>query len=596
MKKFWRHNVRGISLIEVLVATAVFLLFALAIYGAINLVFKIVYSSRLRILETAILAEKLETVRNLPFEQVGILNGIPTGVLPYSTTIVRNGITFNIITTVRNYDDPFDGMATGTVPIDTAPADYKLVEMSIICAQCVQSRSVILSTRVSPKNLEGASNDGSLFIHVFNSNGQNIQGVAVNLINNSSSINLTDVTDNEGMLRMVGTPTGTEAYQITVSKSGYTSDSTLAPTVDNPNPNTPPSTVISQTVTDISFEIDLTANLSVNTISQGCSAIGNAAFNVRGEKTIGHDPTVYRINQNYTTDSNGLYNFSNWQYDKYYLSASGAVYDLAGTIPIAPWDITPGLSQTAYLILRPHSVHSLLVNVKDAGTQGALSSSTARLFKGGYDQTITTGIGYTIQSDWSGGNGQIDYVNANQYFFDNGNVENNLPVGDVKLKNIGGYYYDGYLESSTFDLGSNPTYRNINWWPLSQPNSTTVKFQLAVSNSSTPSSWNFVGPDGSSNTYYTTTNTVIYSGHNQNRYLRYKTFLETNISTSTPSLSEVMLTYTNGCIPPGQAFFSNLDSGLSYNLEVSHSGYMTSNNLVDISGNKEITVNLSLVP
>ena len=168
MKKAWRINKKGITFIEVLVAAAIFLLFALGIYGGITLVFKVVYNSRMRIVETAILAEKLEEVRNLPFDQVGILNGIPSGVLPYTQTTSRNGVNYNIITTVRNIDDPFDGTVT-TTPQDTAPADYKLVEMSIICERCIQTKRVTLSTRVSPKGLEGASSNGSLFIHVFRS-------------------------------------------------------------------------------------------------------------------------------------------------------------------------------------------------------------------------------------------------------------------------------------------------------------------------------------------------------------------------------------------------------------------------------------------
>jgi len=53
-------------------ATAIFLLFALGIYGGLQLVFKIVYQSRLRILETAVLSAELETVHNIPFDQIGI--------------------------------------------------------------------------------------------------------------------------------------------------------------------------------------------------------------------------------------------------------------------------------------------------------------------------------------------------------------------------------------------------------------------------------------------------------------------------------------------------------------------------------------------
>ena len=65
MKRVLRS--RGFTLIEILVSISVFLIFAVGIYGGLTLIFKIVYQSRLRILETAILSEELETVRNFPF-------------------------------------------------------------------------------------------------------------------------------------------------------------------------------------------------------------------------------------------------------------------------------------------------------------------------------------------------------------------------------------------------------------------------------------------------------------------------------------------------------------------------------------------------
>lgn len=163
-------NNLGFTLIELTVAVAIFLIFALGIYSTTTLVFKIVYQSRMRILETALLSEQLEIARNLPYETVGILNGIPSGVLQHSQTIVRDGATFSVITSVRNVDDAFDGTLGGT-PNDTAPADYKLVEVSSVCTNCSQQKPVILSTIVAPKNLEGQSKNGALFIHVFDSNG-----------------------------------------------------------------------------------------------------------------------------------------------------------------------------------------------------------------------------------------------------------------------------------------------------------------------------------------------------------------------------------------------------------------------------------------
>lgn len=589
-------NKKGFSLIEVLVATAIFLLFALGIYGGIHLIFKIVYNSRLQILETAILSEKLEVVRNLPFDQVGILNGIPVGVLPYSQTITRNGVPFDIITTVRNIDDPFDGMVTGTPQIDTSPADYKLVEMSIICQNCLQSNPVILSARVSPKGLEGSSNNGSLFIHVFDSQGIDVPGATVNVeYYGSSAINLTDTTDNNGMVRIIDTPTGTEAYVINITKSGYSSDYTVSSTAGNPNPTKPPSTVISQTVTEISFSIDIAGSLNLTTLNASCVPIPNAGFYVRGDKKIGNNPTVYKFDQTLASNGSGLYNFANVEWDNYYFNSTSTSYNLAGSVPILPINMTAGLTQAASLIFEPYSQYSMLVSVRDSGTQQPLTDVSVRLKKGAYDNTVTTSIGYVRQTDWSGGSGQVLYTDLTKYFADNANIEINSPAGDLELVKVGNTYQNpGWLESSIFDMGPSVTYRNVFWDPISQPNGTSVRLQLATSNTSTPASWYFAGPDGTNSTYYTVTTSLIYANHTNDRYMKYKVYLDTADTSKTPQVFDLIFTYTNQCTPPGQAYFGSLSSG-TYTLEVSKDGYEDfTDSTIEINSSTQAIIDMSL--
>jgi hypothetical protein len=214
----------------------------------------------------------------------------------------------------------------------------------------------------------------------------------------------------------------------------------------------------------------------------------------------------------------------------------------------------------------------------------------------GYDESRVTGYGFVRQTDWSGGSGQTSFSNQDQYFNDNGNLKVNSPAGDVKLKKVGSSYLNsGWLESSSIDMGTAANFNNIIFSPLSQPVSAGVNpitFQLATSNSSSPAQWNFKGPDGATSTYYTATSTLIWSGHNGDRYLRYKVFLNTDDTSVTPTLSEVAFTYITSCIPPGQIFFGSL-SASSYTLDVSRSGYVTNNDTVDVSGATEVIVNIS---
>ena len=593
----YKLNQKGFTLLEVVVASGIFLIFALGIYSGVSLIFKIVYQSRMKILETALLAERLEIARNLPYDQVGIINGVPSGLLPLVTTTIRNGQTFVLVTTVRNVDDPFDGTLGGT-PNDTSPADYKLVEMSAICNNCAQQTPVILSTMVSPKQLEGASENGALFIQVFDYAGQPVVGATVNVVGTATDPDtvISDVTDNSGYLRILDAPTGTLSYQINVSKAGYSADYTVSASAEIPTPIKPPANVVSQTITDISFSIDILSNLNLHFLTPSCVAVANQPFVIHGEKIIGTEPDVYKYERNFVANGSGDYNFANFEWDKYHITISGNTYNIGGSTPLLPFDITPGLSQDASVILEPYSANSLLVKVKDAGTGLPLSDATIHLTATGYDEARTTGYGYVRQTDWSGGGGQIDYTNQDEYFSDNNNLKTNLPSGDLKLKKVGNSYLNsGWLESSIIDLGTGANFNNIIFSPLIQPVEVGVNpitFQIATSVSSSPDVWSFIGPDGTGGTYYTATSSVIWSGHNGDRYLKYKVFLNTDDTSVTPTLSEVAFTYITSCIPPGQKFFSDL-SPTTYTLDVSRSGYITNNGTVDVSGATEAVVNIS---
>lgn len=578
-------NHSGFTIVEVVVAVAIFVIFSFGVYEGVRYIYKVVYMSRIRILETALLSEELEVARNLAYSDVGIYGGVPTGLLIHSKTVVRDNISFDLITTVRNIDDPFDGMATGTTPKDTAPADYKLVEISAICSSCQQHTPVILNTIVAPKNTESDTKNGSLFINVFDSTGAPVQGAAVHVYNPSTTppITVDDVTDSDGWLRVVDTPTGTVSYRITITKDGYSSDYTVTSSATVLNPIKPPATVTSQNVTEIYFSVDLLGAMSVHTINPNCSAAAGKGFDMWGEKRIGREPDVYKYFHSFTTDGGGDYFLPNIEWDKYWFDATGDTWDVGGTIPMLAANLAAGASQEVSLIVQPHTGYSLLMNIQDAGTKLPLSGANVRLFKTGYDRTIVTGLGYSRQTDWSGGSGQVTFTEDDSYFSDDGNLEFSSPAGDVKLKLIGSNYLNnGWLESSTNDLGSSVNFQNIIFEPLVQPpetGSAPVRFQIATSNSSTPDTWYFLGPDGTAGSYYTATNTIIGDVHDSQRYLRYRLFLSTDDNSYTPQLSEVAFTYTNSCVAPGQSYFNNLAADV-YDYEITHSGYATATGTV----------------
>ncbi len=585
-------NKKGFSLLEAVIAVAIFGLFVIGIYGGIQMVFKIVYQSRVRIVETALLNEEIETVRNLSFYDVGIVNGSPAGLLEYSATTTRNGMDFIITRTVRNIDDPYDGTIDGT-PQDTAPADYKLVDISVQCSNCQQESALSMRTYVAPKFLEGDPTHGALFIEVFDANADPVQGASVRIVSTSTdpTYDFTDTTDNDGMLRIVDLAEGIGQYSITVTKDGYTTDATMFPTAEVLNPTKPPASVVAQDVTEISFSIDQVSQFDISTINSLCSVVGSVPFTIRGTKLLGTEPDVYLVDDSYTTDASGSYTLSDMRWDSYGFLVSG--YDLIGTIPDVPFSLNPNTTQPIQLVIGTNTANSLLVMVTDNGQP--VPSANVTVTSTSFSTSDLSGVGSVVQTDWSGGSGQDMFTDETRFSSSFG-VDVLSNPGDVTLIDLGSSYTaSGEVESSIIDLGITPSYVSLEWSSLAQPAETgsdSVRFQIATSASSTAGTWDYLGPDGTSATYYTSDSQVIAAVHDGDQYVRYKLYLQTADTDYTPTISDVSLTYTNSCTPPGQAYFGGLSAD-TYTVTISATGYQPYTTDVAVDGDSVLTVELN---
>lgn len=107
------------------------------------------------------------------------------------------------------------------------------------------------------------------------------------------------------------------------------------------------------------------------------------------------------------------------------------------------------------------------------------------------------------------------------------------------------YSTAGILESSTFDSGSDISSYNWIYWSGTEPLDTDIRFQIATSDNST-GPWSFKGPDGTSSSYYTDANGeyINYLNHASDRYMRYKLFLDSQADLQSPTLEEVVISYS----------------------------------------------------
>lgn len=601
MEKKKKSIQQGFSLVELLVGAAVFAVIAIGIYQAYSSLVSLVEASRTKITATDLINEQFELIRNLPYADVGLVNGIPAGALLPTETLTRGERIFELTRTIRNIDDPFDGVIGGA-PNDLSPADYKLVELELDCPNCKNFVPLSVVSRVAPKNLESASTNGALFIQVLDANGQPLPNADVRIENNlvSPLVIINDVTNNQGILQVVDAPPAANAYKITVSKSGYTTDGTYATSTGNPNPAKPHATVSVQQVTQITFIIDKVSNISVSAVSQSCAQAPNISFSMKGAKLIGTDPDVLKFDQNFTTDSFGQASISNVEWDNYNFAILNLDQTLAGVNPLLPVSILPDSSQKIVFILAPYNPSHLLVTVKDNLSGLPLSGASVTLTDGlSYSQTYTTGIGSLRQTDWSGGGGQTDFTDPTRYFSSNGNIETANPAGELKLSSVlGNYSESGNLISSTFDTGTSSNFGNISWLPTDQPPESgagAVRFQFATAALNTATTtWSYLGPDGTAASFYDISDTNIATVHDSDRFFRYKVFLTTVSTTFTPNVSDAALTFTSECIPPGQALFSGLSAG-EYTLTVEKSGYAIQQVSITINTGSEQQQEVSLL-
>ena len=588
----------GMTFIETLVASAIFLLVAVSLYQAYMGVFRATSASRVKLSAASLASEQFEIARNLPYDDVGVVGSIPSGIIPHVQTLVRDGYSFIATTTVRNIDDPFDG-TIGGAPNDTAPADYRLVEVQIDCSSCRDFSEMVFTTRVGPRSLEGSSTNGALFIQVYDANGVGVQGADVHVENNATTtpIVIDDVTNANGLLQLVDIPPGVGAYEITVSKDGYSTDMTYptgAPL--NPNPTKPHATVAVQQVTQVSFVIDLMSTLSVETVTQTCATVPSLDFTLTGTKLIGQTPDVLKYEASFMTDASGDVSVADLEWDTYTLEVTDGSYDLAGLIPFLPPTLAPNSTLDIQIVAVPNDPNALLVTVKDSGTGLPISDATVTVDSA---EVQTTGRGFLLQTDWSGGAGQEVYLDPNEYFTDDGGVETVTTAGAIELVSSGTYLPEGNLTSSVFDTGSASNFYQILWQPADQPVSAgvdSVRFQVATANEVTATTtWNYLGPDGTAGTYYTVADQNINAVHNGQRYFRYKVFLTTEDNTVTPTISDVSFLFTSECVPPGQVVFGGLSGG-THTVEVSASGYQAyPSTPVDVSGGF-VSHEVSLLP
>jgi len=368
-----KHNEAGYTLVELMVTIAVLAVLSLGTFDLlISLLHSAVVSQRQAVAST-LATNQMEYLKSLPYDNLAVAGGpiISTTTIPATLTKKVNGDTYTITTNISYVDDAYDGCGSyptqalkqkycrnypppsGAPATDTNPADYKDVNVSVTDKSGSDLASV--DTQIAALVAETASNTGALFVNVVDNSGTPITGATVNVTNSSVSpaVNVTDTTDENGIVIFYDLPPSTTnyKYQINASDSGYSSLSTIVPS-GALQPTYSSQNLIAQSSSYVTMTLKLEGqnSLVIETTGTSGSPLANAKIYVKGgykKYTATSDTSYYYDTLSPSdirpvTDSGGLAALTNLVPGNYVFcgdagatscSVSGTTYYLAAAVP-----------------------------------------------------------------------------------------------------------------------------------------------------------------------------------------------------------------------------------------------------------------------
>ena len=357
-------------MVEILVDFVVIALVATAVVTAFMAGYKIIALSKAKIAAVALANEKMENIRNMPYDDLATQAGpiYPPGNIIDEETLARSNMNFRVVTDIRYVDDPYDGNALGTVigkPVDIYPYDYKKVTITVYKVGKDESLAT-LSTNVSGNAAETASNTGILYLCIIDASGQPVANSDIKVINTevNPQVNIETTTDVNGCIMIPALPPDQHNhYHLEATKDGYSIDMTYPRTPQNPNQLNPDIDILAQQVTSVTLVIDKVSILRIRTVDVDGAVIPNVALHVEGSKEIYFNPQTFKYSQDHTTDANGYLELTNMEFDDYKISVISAGLYFSSSSPTLP------------IHLAPDSVAEIIIRVTNSATAPRIIST-----------------------------------------------------------------------------------------------------------------------------------------------------------------------------------------------------------------------------
>ncbi|HET9412090.1 MAG TPA: prepilin-type N-terminal cleavage/methylation domain-containing protein [Candidatus Saccharimonadales bacterium] len=334
----------GYTLVELVISMTVLAIVALGVLSMFTTLAHSAAVTKRKAIASTLATNQMEYLKSLPYDSLAIAGGsiYSANPLPGTTTKTYNGVVYTIKTSINYVDDAYDGCATYPTPelknlycrnlpspsgapaVDTNPADYKIVHVSVYAPTDYLLAEV--DTQISARVAETASTTGALFVTIIDDTGTPVSGATVQVANTTitPNINASDTSDSNGVAIFYGLPPDTTGYSyiITASKANYSSLTTIAPS-GSQQPTYPSQQIITQQSSSVTLTIKPQGNdsLLVETTDTNGAPLGGAQIYIKG----GY--------KRYTSTSDTSYYYDNMSPDTRPTTDAGGQVGISSLVP-----------------------------------------------------------------------------------------------------------------------------------------------------------------------------------------------------------------------------------------------------------------------
>lgn len=369
-------------MIEVLITLSILAIVELAIFSGFQFSLRAMKYARAKTNAVGLANEKMENIRNLPYDDLATQHGAiyPPGDILDNEDVNFEGTWFSVNTIIAYVDDPYDGDALGTVegkPVDLYPFDYKRAEVSVR-ERGKTSVLAKISSLVSAKAAETASNSGIIKLCVIDSIGQAMDGASVVIQNDDVNpvVDISATVGSDGCIMVPNLPPdGNNNYHLEATKNGFSRAMTYPRTAQNPNATYPDVNVYVQQVTNQTLIIDRLSTMNINLVDTGGNPVGNRLVHIAGAKEIYFNPSAPKYEADVAVDGQGRATLKNMEFDDYSFEVSG--WGIASVSPYQPVALAAGANMDVFITLTNSSTIAKIFSAAPASQKSGLIATVS---------------------------------------------------------------------------------------------------------------------------------------------------------------------------------------------------------------------------